>query len=1140
MKKPYKKKEEKLTSEETELREPVAELEAPATRPRPAEQPFWETEQGKLTGDKYFNLIEHAADGIAIVQDGVIKLANTALIRISGYDREELLGMPFNKVLTPQSQKLTMARYRARMTGKDVPHVYDIKAITKDGEIRDIEVNAALTEYQGRIADEIIIRDITERKRMEEAIKKAEQEKTAILNSMSELVTSQDTEHKMLWTNRAAAESVGMTQEQLVGRHCYEIWPQSNEPCPGCPVTKAGLTGEPQEAETTTPDGRIWHIRAYPTQDSSGSVTGIVEVALEITERKRMEEALKEGEEFSTSLLANSPNPISVINPDTSLKYVNPAFEKLTGFSAAELIGRKAPYPYWLEERHQETKRGFRNAMLHGDKRLELPFKKKNGERFWVETTSTPVKTEGEFKYLLSNWVDITERKKAVEAIRQSEAKYKRLFESSPMGITTMDMKGVITECNPAVYREGGYTAKDLIGKHFSKIAPLRLGDMAKYMKVFSSIIRGKAPKPFEIAYTHKDGTPGWTEVHTRLLKANGKNIGIQVLQRDVTERKLAEQALADEATRRRILIEQSRDGIVILDQTGKVYEANQQFAEMLGYTPAETSELHVWDWDTQWTREQLLEKIQSIGEAGDHVETCHRRKDGTIIDVEISINGAVFAGQKLAFCVCRDITERKKAEEKLQTILKTALDGFWLTNLEGKILEVNDSYCQMIGYTREELLKMSTQDLEAVESPEEVAQHIKRLFKKGYDSFVSQHKRKDGRIIDVEISVNYLDVGEGQIFVFARDITERKQAEKALRESQKFSSGLLESSPNPIFVLNPDTSIRYVNPAFEKLTDFTLAEISESKAPHAWWPQEYREEMLAGLKEAMATGGRKSERIFQKKNGERFWVALNSAPVMHDGKLIYFLIIWIDITERKRAEEREQELQRELHISSRLAAIGELAAGIAHQINNPLTGVLGFSQRLLKKSTDPETNQDLKRIYSEAERAAKVVQNLLTFARRRQPHKEYSDINEILESALELRAYELTTSNIEVITDLAPKLPELMLDFYQIQEVFLNIILNAEQAMTEAHSGGKLTIMTVERRGYIRTTFTDTGPGISPEDLEKIFDPFFTTKGKRGGTGLGLSVCHGIVTEHGSRIYAKSKPGKGATFFVELPLPAH
>jgi len=168
--------------------------------------------------------------------------------------------------------------------------------------------------------------------------------------------------------------------------------------------------------------------------------------------------------------------------------------------------------------------------------------------------------------------------------------------------------------------------------------------------------------------------------------------------------------------------------------------------------------------------------------------------------------------------------------------------------------------------------------------------------------------------------------------------------------------------------------------------------------------------------------------------------------------------------------------------------------------------------------------------------RAAKVVQNLLTFARPREPKTEYSDISDILQKALELRSYELRTSNIEVITDLTPSLPKVVVDFGQIQEVFLNVILNAEQAMTEAHKGGKLRIKTHHVKGHIRVSFADDGPGILAEHLGKVFDPFFSTRAERGGTGLGLSVCHGIVTGHGGRIYAKSKPGKGATFFVELP----
>jgi len=248
----------------------------------------------------------------------------------------------------------------------------------------------------------------------------------------------------------------------------------------------------------------------------------------------------------------------------------------------------------------------------------------------------------------------------------------------------------------------------------------------------------------------------------------------------------------------------------------------------------------------------------------------------------------------------------------------------------------------------------------------------------------------------------------------------------------------------------------------------------------------------------------------------------------------------WMDaLIKLKEAEEKEKQLRQELNRSRRLASIGELAAGVAHEINNPLTGIIGFSERLMRINTDEKINQDLGRINNEARRVAKVVEGLLTFARRRVADKQYADVNDILQETLALRTYELKTSNIEIITVLAPNLPRIMVDFDRIQEVFLNIILNAEQAMTEAHGGGKLSIKTRQFKDHIRVSFSDNGPGIPDEHLDKLFDPFFTTRWEKGGTGLGLSACHSIVAEHGGKIYAKSKSGKAATFVIELPLTA-
>jgi signal transduction histidine kinase len=247
-------------------------------------------------------------------------------------------------------------------------------------------------------------------------------------------------------------------------------------------------------------------------------------------------------------------------------------------------------------------------------------------------------------------------------------------------------------------------------------------------------------------------------------------------------------------------------------------------------------------------------------------------------------------------------------------------------------------------------------------------------------------------------------------------------------------------------------------------------------------------------------------------------------------GEVTGSIIVARDITQQKRIEQQ-------LIMTDRLASIGELSSGIAHELNNPLTSVIGFSQLLMEGDVPANIKEDLGIVYSEAQRAAVIVKNLLTFARKHAPVKQLSQVNTVIEDVLRLRAYEQKVNNIEVETRLAPGLPEIMIDHFQMQQVFLNIMVNGEFAMLEAHHHGKMVITTERLDGVIRITFTDDGPGISEENLKHIFDPFFTTKEVGKGTGLGLSICHGIVMEHGGQIYARSEEGQGATFVVELPL---
>jgi two-component system NtrC family sensor kinase len=260
-----------------------------------------------------------------------------------------------------------------------------------------------------------------------------------------------------------------------------------------------------------------------------------------------------------------------------------------------------------------------------------------------------------------------------------------------------------------------------------------------------------------------------------------------------------------------------------------------------------------------------------------------------------------------------------------------------------------------------------------------------------------------------------------------------------------------------------------------------------------------------------------------------RYLIAM-AAPLAGSPESSAAVVIVRDVTEERLMQER-------LLQSEKMVSVGQLVSGVAHELNNPLTGIMGFAQLLQARDIDANTLEGLETIYSEAERASKIVQNLLSFARRKRTEKELSDLNALLERVLELRNYDLTVKSIEVVRDLDPRLPKTMVDPDQIQQVFLNLIINAEHAMISSHGKGTLTVRSERKGDRVLVSLQDDGPGIEAETLRRIFDPFFTTKQAGEGTGLGLTISYGIIDEHEGRIWADSQSGRGTTFTIELPV---
>ena len=285
---------------------------------------------------------------------------------------------------------------------------------------------------------------------------------------------------------------------------------------------------------------------------------------------------------------------------------------------------------------------------------------------------------------------------------------------------------------------------------------------------------------------------------------------------------------------------------------------------------------------------------------------------------------------------------------------------------------------------------------------------------------------------------------------------------------------------------------------------------------------------LAALVREVLETGKPKGQQEYALDGDGRRYLVAQVTSLAPGGRGA--VVVIRDATEERLMHER-------LLQSEKMASVGQLVSGVAHELNNPLTGVMGFAQLLLTRDLDERSHREVETIYGEAERASKIVQNLLSFARRRKAHNEMTSLNTLVERVLELRSYDLSVRNIQLELALDAKLPATMADPDQMQQVFFNIITNAEQAMLSGRGDGKLTVRSSASRGHVRVSFADDGPGLSKETLRRIFDPFFTTKQAGEGTGLGLTIAYGIIEEHHGRIEVDSRPGHGATFTVELPI---
>lgn len=606
-------------------------------------------------------------------------------------------------------------------------------------------------------------------------------------------------------------------------------------------------------------------------------------------------------------------------------------------------------------------------------------------------------------------------------------------------------------------------------------------------------------------------------------------------------------------------VIDHAPDIIVWLNPNAQIRYVNEASCKALGYSKSELLNMKVFDVDPSFSVESWLEYWKELKKQGAmKIESELRSNTGKIFPVEISANYLEFEDQEFAVTFVRDITDRKNAEDDLresEKILKditsVSFDGLIIHD-EGKILFTNDKASNYLGYDIGELVGMHILDIVANSEKDSVRENI-RLATENLDlemiTSVLKVIRKNGTELLIENFAQSTIYNRKKVRIIAFiDITERIQAQEALQKSEKKYRDLINNIDEAIYFLDPSGRITFASPIFESILGYKPEDLVGHYAVDFIF-EEDRQMMLDGFSEVLSGPTIPSEYRMVKNTGDICWVESFNKPIYEGDNLSGIQGILRDITERKTAQEEKKKLEAQLIQAQKMEAIGTLAGGIAHDFNNILSSVLGFTDLAkMKLSRNEGIEEYLEEVITAGLRAKDLVKHMLTFSRQSDLEKSVIKIEPLVKETIKLLKASLP-STIEIMFETLSADSTLLIDPTQLHQIIMNLCTNAAHAMKE--KGGILEIgldeITLDSEEvkeyvdlspgeYIRLSVSDTGHGIPQEFIDRLFDPFFTTKERGEGTGLGLSVVHGIVKESGGTITVKSKVDHGTTFEILLP----
>jgi PAS domain S-box-containing protein len=997
-------------------------------------------------------------------------------------------------------------------------------------------------------------------------LKRAEQR---LSDSTAKLEEAQRVAHVGWWERDLTTDRVTVSDEvsrilgvRPVGRWLNLIHPEDRSKAAEAAAAAIRVGGPRYDVEyrVVRPDGteRIVHSQADVTWDEAGRPLRQFGVLQDTTELRQAEQELRASEARFRTFVDHATDGLFLLDEHQAVRDVNRQACESLGYSREEMIG--------MHPRDFDAGLDVASMARIGDRvtsgetvTFETLHRRKDGTVFPVEIRARQFQ-HGAHWFRLSLARDITERKRTEEVLRESEAKLQKAQRIAHFGWWERDFTTNRVSISDEVSRIFGFEAVDLPEWHARWLNLIHPEDRPRVAEAAAAALLPGSPR-YDVEYrvvrpdgaeriVHSQGDVTWDE-SGRALRQFG------VLQ-DITELRRAEQELRASEARFRTFVDHATDAFLLLDENWTVLDVNRQACAGLGYSREELIGRHKSDFDVSLD-DTSMQRLKQRMMAGETItfETHHQRKDGTSFPVEVRVGQFEQRGRRY-LCLVRDITERKRAEDELReseerfrTLVQFSFDVYWESDAQHRFIrqvfaeglaDAPPSGSE-IGKTRWEVPYLEP-DAEAWRKHRETLDaHLP------FRDFELARSTPDGGKRYVSVSGLPVFDKSGRFTGYrgvGRHITERKRAEEALRRSEAYLAEAQRLSHTGTMAFNATAPLYWSEESYRIWGLDPLQGLPDRETVLQRIHPDDRERVDIETEEALH-----QKRDFALEfrivlpDGTVKYIQSTGHPLFSaDGELVEMVGTHVDVTERKRAQEeheRLRQLESDLAHMNRLSIMGELTASLAHEILHPIATARNNARAALRfldmrPPNMAEVREALACIVRDADRGKDIIDRIRDHIKKEPPRNDRFDINQAIEEVIEMVRAPIDKNKVSVRTRLTAGVTSVCGDRVQLQQVVLNLILNAVEAVRSVEDGAReLSISTKQiQTSDILVAVQDSGPGIDPEHLERVFAPFYTTK--TSGLGMGLSICRSIIAAHGGRLWAEANRPRGAIFQFTLP----